>query len=127
MDDVLYAKRFLTSAEQRHVVEIVRGVQPGFYQPRTRWGQSLRLRMLCLGQLWSARSYRYEATRVDADGLPCPPIPPELQELGQRAVAETGYLPRANVRPFDIVVVNLYSDTGRLGDHQDNSESREAL
>jgi alkylated DNA repair dioxygenase AlkB len=87
MLDVVIAKAFLTPAEQRRVVAAVFAVEPGFYTPRTRWGQPLRLRMNCLGHHWSARDYKYHPTRTDADGLPCPPIPADLQALARRAVS----------------------------------------
>lgn len=84
--------------------------------------------MNCLGRHWSARDYRYHPTRVDADKLPCAPIPDELQALARRAVVDTGYLDPADYRPFDVCIVNLYPEaTGKLGDHVDNSESPAAL
>ena len=128
MEDVVVRKAFLGVPEQRRVVETVRSVEPGFYVPKTRWGKALSLRMNCLGAHWSARDYKYHPTRSDADGLPCAPIPEDLQSLARRALLETGYLPPPEVRPFDVCVVNWYGeDTGKLGDHIDNSESPEAL
>lgn len=87
----------------------------------------MRLQMLCLGHHWSARDYRYHATRTDVDDLPCPPIPQPLQDMARRALLESGYLPADQIRPFDVVVVNLYAHDGRLGDHVDNSEGPDAL
>lgn len=128
MPDVLVQPAFLTPAEQRDLVATVLAITPGFYLPHTRWGRSLNLRMNCLGHHWSAKDYKYHPTRVDADGLPCAPIPPDLQALARRAVIDTGYLAPADVRPFDVCVVNLYPEaTGKLGDHVDNSESPAAL
>ena len=128
MSDVVVRKAFLAPAEQRRVVATVLAIQPGFYTPRTRWGRPLSLRMNCLGRHWSARDYKYHPTRTDADGLPCPPIPDDLQVLARRAVLDTGYLPEAEYRPFDVCIVNLYPEaTGKLGDHVDNSESAAAL
>jgi DNA oxidative demethylase len=84
--------------------------------------------MLCLGHHWSARDYKYHSTRVDADGLACPSIPPLLQEVARRAVVGMGYLPAAEYRPYDICIANLYPEsTGKLGEHVDNSESTEAI
>jgi alkylated DNA repair protein (DNA oxidative demethylase) len=127
--DVVFRQPFLTESEQRRIVEIVSAIQPGFYVPRTRWGQPMRLQMLCLGRHWSARDYKYHPVRKDVDGLPCPPIPEALQALAQRALVETQYLPSTDVRPFDTCIVNRYSlgDGGRLGDHVDNSEGPAAL
>src|SRR3954447_17461836 len=127
--DVVFRQPFLTQAEQRRVVEIVTAIEPGFYVPRTRWGQAMRLQMLCLGRHWSARDYKYHPVRKDVDALPCPPIPGELQALARRALTETDYLPGKDVCPFDTCIVNRYSsaDGGRLGDHVDNSEGAAAL
>src|SRR5688500_12260870 len=128
MADVVFQRSFLTPEEQRRVVELVMGVSPGFYVPKTRWGKSMNLRMNCLGRHWSARDYKYHPTRVDVDGLPCAPIPDELQSLALRALADTGYLAPADVRPFDTCIANWYAeDGGKLGDHVDNSEGAAAL
>jgi alkylated DNA repair protein (DNA oxidative demethylase) len=127
-DDVLIRPTFLSPAEQRGIVETVLGVSPGFYVPRTRWGQAMSLKMNCLGRHWSARDYKYHPTRTDVEQLPCAPIPADLQDLARRAVLETGYLVPAEYRQFDVCVVNLYPEaTGKLGDHVDNSESAAAL
>jgi alkylated DNA repair protein (DNA oxidative demethylase) len=129
MPDVVFRHPFLTEDEQRRVVEVVTAIRPGFYVPRTRWGQPMRLQMLCLGRHWSARDYKYHPVRKDVDGLPCPPIPEELQTLARRALIDTQYLHRDELRPFDTCIVNRYSldNGGRLGDHVDNSEGAEAL
>jgi alkylated DNA repair protein (DNA oxidative demethylase) len=106
----------------------VLGITPGFYVPRTRWGKSMNLRMNCLGFHWSAKTYKYHPTRVDVDGLPCAPIPDDLQSLARRALTETGYLRPDEIRPFDTCIANLYElEGGKLGDHVDGSEGAEAL
>jgi alkylated DNA repair protein (DNA oxidative demethylase) len=126
--DVVIAKCFLSPAEQRDLVERAVSLDPGFYIPRTRWGQAMNLRMNCLGRHWSAKDYKYHTVRTDVDGRPCPPIPDEWQELARRAVIETEYLTPGEYRPFDVCIVNLYAETtGRLGDHVDNSEPKAAL
>jgi DNA oxidative demethylase len=128
MADVLSVPGFLSRAVQAVIVRTVFSVAPSFYTPRTRFGRPFNLRMLCMGHHWSARDYKYHATRVDADGLTCPPIPPLLQEVSRRAVIETGYLTAEDYRPYDICIANLYpEEAGKLGDHVDNSESTEAL
>ncbi|HEX8913553.1 MAG TPA: alpha-ketoglutarate-dependent dioxygenase AlkB [Humisphaera sp.] len=126
--DVIVRKAFLPPADQRRVVETVFAISPGFYTPRTRFGSALSLRMNCLGRHWSARDYKYHAARTDADGLPCAPIPDDLQVMAARALLDTGYVAADAVRPFDVCIVNLYAEgTGKLGDHVDNSESPAAL
>lgn len=128
ISDVVVRKDFLSPAEQARVALITRDVVPGFYVPRTRWGKAMNLRMNCLGHHWSARDYKYHPTRVDVDGLPCAAIPDELQAMARRALLDTAYLPPGDVRPYDLCIVNWYTeDTGKLGDHVDNSESAASL
>ena len=128
MSDFVFHKGFLSPAEQRRVVEIVSSVTPGSYVPKTRWGKSMNLRMNCLGRHWSAKDYKYHPTRVDVDGLPCAPIPDELQAMARRAVIETEYQEPRDFRAFDVCIVNQYAEEGgKLGDHVDNSEGPEAL
>ena len=128
MDDVVFRKGFLDHRTQAGVVEAIRALDPGFYVPKTRWGKSMNLRMNCLGAHWSARDYKYHPTRVDVDQRPCAPIPDELQAVARRAVLETGYLKPGEIRPYETCIVNWYAEeTGKLGDHVDNSESKEAL
>jgi len=128
MDDVVFRKGFLDHREQARVVELVRGIEPGFYVPKTRWGKSMNLRMNCLGGHWSARDYKYHPTRADVDQRPCAPIPDELQTLARRALLDTGYLKPSEVRPYGTCIVNWYDEQGgKLGDHIDNSESPDSL
>jgi alkylated DNA repair protein (DNA oxidative demethylase) len=126
--DVVFRPGFLSAAEQARVVAVTREIVPGFYVPRTRWGKAMHLRMNCLGHHWSARDYKYHPTRVDVDGLPCAPIPDELQAMARRALVETGYVPAGEVRPYELCIVNWYDEAaGKLGDHVDNSESAASL
>jgi DNA oxidative demethylase len=128
MSDVLSVPGFLSTSEQVEIVRAVMAVRPSFYTPRTRFGRPFNLQMLCLGRHWSARDYKYHAVRVDADGLECPAIPAVLQEVARRAVVGTGYLGERDYRPYDICIANLYPEgTGKLGEHVDNSESKEAI
>lgn len=121
-------KGFLSPRQQARVVEIVRTIEPGFYVPKTRWGKSMNLRMNCLGGHWSARDYKYHATRTDVDNLPCAPIPEGLQTLARRALIETEYLNPSDVRPYETCIVNWYDEqSGKLGDHSDNSESPDSI
>ena len=80
----------------------------------------MRIQMVCLGMHWNARTYKYEQTRSDYDGLPVQEIPDEFVQLAQRAAAEAGMV----IEP-DICILNLYTETGRLGLHQDKDESPE--
>src|SRR5262245_36352983 len=53
----------------------------GGYVPTVRGGGRMRVRMMCLGRHWNARTYSYAATRDDFDGASVPPVPPEWVEL----------------------------------------------
>ncbi len=82
-------------------------------------GQSLSVRVVCLG--WHWYPYKYSKTRIGCDRLPCKAFPAELQNLASRALAVT--LPQYQQFQADAVIVNWYSDTAKLGMHQDKSES----
>lgn len=97
------------------------GAVPG-YVPTVRGGGKMHVRMLCLGRHWNGKTYRYEPTRSDFDGLPVPPIPPALGALAARLAASAG-LPFAP----DICILNHYAADGRMGLHQDKDESTRAL
>jgi alkylated DNA repair protein (DNA oxidative demethylase) len=62
------------------------------------------------------------------DDQPAAPIPHLLGELALRIVRATNYWPEADLRPFDICVVNAYDEAGgKLGVHRDDSETPAAL
>lgn len=125
--DVLHKPAFLTLAEQKLIIQEIRTIDPGFYTPVTKFGSKMNLRMNCLGWHWDAKTYKYEKMRTDQDGKEAPKIPESLKELGCRALRETRYWPAAQIRPFDIIIANFYEESGKLGLHQDNSESKAAL
>ena len=82
----------------------------------------MRVRMVCLGWHWNARTYRYEATRSDHDGQPPPPLPDDLISLASQ-VAEAG---RMRMAP-DVCILNYYGANGKMGLHQDKDERPEML
>ena len=94
----------------------------GRYTPVLRSGSRMSLQMLCLGRHWNARTYAYEASRSDHDGLPAPELPDNLREIASRLADEAGM-------PMDpdVCIVNYYSTGGRLGLHQDRDERRDTL
>lgn len=96
--------------------------EAGFYTPIVRGGHPMSVRMLCLGRHWNARTYAYEDRRSDIDGLPAPPLPPELAELARRAGELAGF----SFSP-DLCIVNWYSAASRMGLHQDKDESPESI
>ena len=97
------------------------GPVPG-YVPIVRGGGKMHVRMLCLGRHWNGRTYIYETTRSDFDGLPVPPVPDELRTMAGAAAAAVGMSLEA-----DVCIVNHYEREGRMGLHQDKDERPESL
>ena len=94
----------------------------GGYIPTVRGGGTMRVRMVCLGRHWNARTYTYEATRSDYDNAPVGAVPPEFTALASRIAADAGYA----FAP-DLCLINWYGPEGRMGLHQDKDESRASL
>src|ERR687892_118003 len=59
--------------------------ESGFYTPIVRGGHPMSVQMLCLGRHWNARTYAYEDTRTDVDGLSVPLLPPDLADVSAGA------------------------------------------
>lgn len=100
---------------------LIDGPVPG-YVPIVRGGGKMHVRMLCLGRHWNGRTYTYEPTRSDFDGLPVPPVPDELRTMARAAAAAVGMSLEA-----DVCIMNQYESEGRMGLHQDKDESPESL
>lgn len=116
---------YLSSNAQKELakrcVEI--GAQPaGFYKPLVRGGAYMSIKMVCLGRHWNAKTYKYEATRSDYDGLPAQELPEDLKDLARVAAREAGMA----IEP-DICLINCYPEGGRLGLHQDKDERAETI
>lgn len=112
--------RFLTIERQRDLADRCRALVDGAvpaYVPVVRGGGRMHVRMLCLGRHWNANTYQYEATRGDFDGLPAPPLPPELRTLAREVAAQAGM----HIEP-DLCILNYYGADGRMGLHQDKDE-----
>src|SRR5205814_4005103 len=92
------------------------------YVPVVRGGGKMHVRMLCLGRHWNGKTYAYEETRSDFDGLPAPPLPDAFRELAQRIAASLGM-------PLDpdLCILNYYGADGRMGLHQDKDESAQSI
>jgi alkylated DNA repair protein (DNA oxidative demethylase) len=117
--------RFLTLDAQRALADVCRTLVDGevpAYVPIVRGGAAMHVRMLCLGRHWNAKTYRYEPTRSDFDGLPPPPLPPELRTLAREIAAQAGMI----IDP-DLCILNYYDADGRMGLHQDKDEGPESI
>jgi alkylated DNA repair protein (DNA oxidative demethylase) len=88
------------------------------YVPVVRGGGMMHVRMLCLGRHWNAKTYQYEATRADFDGLAAPPLPPEFRDLAAEVALSVGM----TIEP-DLCILNHYDEDGRMGLHQDKDEA----
>ncbi|CAI9767095.1 unnamed protein product [Fraxinus pennsylvanica] len=109
----------------------------GFYQPGYRDGAQLRLKMMCLGKNWDPETSVYSDER-STDGAKPPSIPAEFLQLVKEAIQDShAYLESTTkVRKVEdifpsmspnICIVNFYTQSGRLGLHQDKDESQESL
>jgi alkylated DNA repair protein (DNA oxidative demethylase) len=117
--------RYLAIERQRTIIErccaLIDGAAPA-YVPVVRGGGKMHVRMLCLGRHWNGKTYRYEPTRTDFDGLPVPPLPNELRDLAGEVAASVGMSLDA-----DLCILNFYDADGRMGVHQDKDESAASL
>ena len=82
----------------------------------------MHVRMLCLGRHWNAKTYQYEPSRADFDGLPAPPLPANLRMLAQE-IADAA---RMQIEP-DLCLINYYDSEGRMGLHQDKDEGPRSI
>jgi len=118
-------RAYLSPEAQKNLAErcVEIGTQPaGFYKPEVRGGAYMSIKMVCLGRHWNAKTYKYEATRSDYDGLPVQELPEDLKDLARRAAEEAGM----KIEP-DICLINCYPEGGRLGLHQDKDERPETI
>jgi len=120
-----HLRQFLPIDQQRALLDRCRALMDGAvpaYVPVVRGGGAMHVRMLCLGRHWNGKTYRYEPTRSDFDGLPVPPIPEELRTLASGIAGEVAM----RLEP-DICIMNLYDAHGRMGLHQDKDEGARSL
>jgi DNA oxidative demethylase len=119
-----FARR-LSVADQAALVDrcraLIDGAVPG-YVPVVRGGGSMHVRMLCLGRHWNGKTYQYEPTRSDFDGLPAPPLPEAFTSLARAIAASAGMTLEA-----DLCILNYYEADGRMGLHQDKDESERSI
>jgi alkylated DNA repair protein (DNA oxidative demethylase) len=122
---VFHFSNYLTMTRQIALVEQCRALIDGpvpAYVPVVRGGGVMHVRMLCLGRHWNARTYQYEEMRTDFDGLPAPPLPPDLRNLAQEIASSAGM----TIEP-DLCILNFYEADGRMGLHQDKDEGPRSL
>ncbi|OVA12668.1 Ribonuclease H domain [Macleaya cordata] len=132
-------KNYISYTDQIKIINVCRelGLGPaGFYQPVFRNGAKLRLQMMCLGKNWDPQTRLYERRRKDGVIPPC--IPDEFKKLVERALQDSHVLIKEDLKesnaedilPWmqpDICIINFYTNTGRLGLHQDRDESVRSL
>src|SRR5438046_9822885 len=118
-------REFLAPEAQQEMIPECRGAVDGpvpAYVPVVRGGGKMHVRMLCLGRHWNGKTYQYEPTRTDFDGLPAPPLPAEFRALAREIAASAGM-----VLDADLCILNYYDAEGRMGVHQDKDESERSL
>src|SRR5882762_5419122 len=118
-------ERYLAPGAQQALADecraLVDGVVPA-YVPVVRGGGKMHVRMLCLGRHWNGKTYQYEPTRSDFDGLPAPPLPEAFKSLARAIAASAGMSLEA-----DLCILNYYEADGRMGLHQDKDESERSI
>jgi len=120
-----HLRRYLSLERQREVLDRCRALVDGTvpaYVPTVRGGGRMHVRMLCLGRHWNPKTYRYEPTRADFDGLPAPPLPPDLRMIAQEIARDAGM----QIDP-DLCLINYYDGSGRMGLHQDKDEGPRSI
>jgi alkylated DNA repair protein (DNA oxidative demethylase) len=120
-----HLRRFLTTDRQCALVNACRGLLDGpvpGYVPIVRGGGRMHVRMLCLGRHWNGKTYQYEPTRADFDGLPAPLLPDNFRELAREIAAAASMA----LDP-DICILNYYDAEGRMGLHQDKDEGERSI
>lgn len=121
----VYLPHFLPIEQQRYLLDACRVLMEGSvpaYVPTVRGGGKMHVRMLCLGRHWNGKTYQYEPTRSDFDGLPVPALPEEFRTIARSIAAAAGM----SLEP-DICILNLYDGEGRMGLHQDKDEGARSL
>lgn len=124
---MVFLKGYLSLSDQEMIVKRCRelGVgSGGFYQHGYGEDTKMHLKMMCLEKNWDPQFGQY-GDRRPFDGAKPPQIPPEFHSHVHSALKDSNAL-LPSISP-DICIVNFYSQTGRLGLHQDKDESPDSL
>jgi len=78
---------------------------------------------MSLGKNWDPTTRSYRPTRP-FDGAQAPAIPEAFKMIAQTAISAAREFPQ--IYP-DICIVNYYTNSGKLGLHQDKDESKSSL
>ncbi|WVZ61587.1 hypothetical protein U9M48_011439 [Paspalum notatum var. saurae] len=119
-------KGFVKPEDQIGMVRMCRqlGKGPGgFYRPSFKNGAKLNLWMMSLGKNWDPTLRSYGPTRP-FDGAQAPTIPDAFKMIAQTTNSTASEFPQINP---DIYIVNYYTNSGKLGLHQDKDESESSL
>lgn len=114
---------WLTMEQQRWIVarfhEWIQGPVP-LHSPKIR-GHDMSVQTVCLG--WHWRPYEYTRNAIDVNGQRVLEFPEWMVRLGRQAlIAATGDHGSAATYTPDTALVNYYSDTAKMGMHQDREE-----
>ncbi|KAM7253456.1 hypothetical protein ACFE04_021610 [Oxalis oulophora] len=137
---MILLKNFLSINDQVMIVKMCQETgrgRGGFYQPSYRSGGKLHLKMMCFGKNWDPETSKYGDLRP-FDGAKPPIIPRNFFQWVKEAIEEShaiierdsktnngeAVLPRMTP---NICIANFYSESGKLGLHQDKDESPESL
>jgi alkylated DNA repair protein (DNA oxidative demethylase) len=120
-----HLRGFLSLERQCQLVDECRALIDGpvpAYVPIVRGGGKMHVRMLCLGRHWNGRTYQYEETRSDFDGLAVPPLPDSFRRIAAEGAHAAGMTLNA-----DLCILNYYDVSGRMGLHQDKDEGERSI
>ena len=142
---MLLLKSALSLSEQQSLIDLCRSLglptstQPGFSTPGYTRGPDLNLKMFCLGQSWNPNASTGKGagySAVDAaTGKKVSKVPLALIDIVRKFQSiASDYLSAHGARDLlptytpDVCIVNYYSaSSGKLGVHQDHSESKESI
>ncbi|KAL7140426.1 hypothetical protein ABFS83_09G120300 [Erythranthe nasuta] len=137
---MILLKYYLSVTDQVKLIKACRDLglgHGGFYQPGYNDGAKLQLKMMCLGKNWDPETCMYGDKRPIDEAKP-PPIPVEFQHLVKEAIRDCHSHLESDSKvknPRDILpsmspnicIINFYTNSGKLGLHQDKDESQESL